>query len=62
MGQAVLEQRHLISDSLSVSRFDHAWTKINYLAISFEIVAQNLKIKIANLWDSTCDRDDGSDS
>jgi hypothetical protein len=24
MGQAVLEQRHLVSDSLAVSRFDHA--------------------------------------
>jgi hypothetical protein len=23
--QAVLEQRHLVSDSLAVSRFDHAW-------------------------------------
>jgi hypothetical protein len=25
MGQAVLEWRHLISDLLAVSRFDHAW-------------------------------------
>ncbi len=25
MGQAVLEQRHLISDLLAVSMFDHAW-------------------------------------
>jgi hypothetical protein len=24
MGQAVLEQRHLVSDLLAVSRFDHA--------------------------------------
>ncbi len=25
MGQEVLEQRHLFSDLLAVSRFDHAW-------------------------------------
>jgi hypothetical protein len=37
MGQAVLEQRHLISDSLAVSRINHAL--IEYL---FSYSTQNL--------------------
>jgi hypothetical protein len=31
MGQAVLEQRHLVSDLLAVSRFDHAWVSVTDL-------------------------------
>jgi hypothetical protein len=35
MGQAVLEQRHLVSDALAVSTFDHAWMLVSDKAVNY---------------------------
>jgi hypothetical protein len=36
MGQAVLEQRRLVSDLLVVSTFDHAWVQASFTIVTYD--------------------------
>ncbi len=55
MGQAVLEQRHLVSDWWAVSRFDHAYIGLGYMSQmvkngrAYHIMVQFTDVKVGGL-------------